>query len=506
MTRGGLGHQIRTLAKHGAVYGLGTALGKLIGFFLIPLYTHYLTPADYGFLQLVYLSLEIVSVIVGLRLASSIFRFYHEASDTAARAEVLSTAMITVLVLGTSVILVMILFASHGASIVLGGTGDTTLLRLALLSLLAQLYIGVVTAYIQVTEKSLLFFVISTSRLLFAVGLNIFFVAVLRRGVWGVILAGLIADATAAAILIPYFVRCNGLRFSWTACKKQLRFGIPLIPGSLASIVTHASDRYFIKAYFSLADTGIYSLGYKMGTSIHSLMYVPFSMIWNARRFAIEKEADAARIYARVATAFMALLTFLGLGISLFAADLIGAIAPGEYARAAEILPLIVLCYVIYALEDHVSTGLWLHKRTGMISAATVLSGGVNLALNFTLIPRFGMYGAVAATLASFIIRIVVLFLFARRFYRIPFEWGRLGGLLFGGIGIFLLGQELSDLNSFLATGIRIALWIGYPCAFVLLFVHGTERQQVAGIMKDSIKWLLRIVGRGQPQTGGPSD
>ncbi len=38
--------------KHYSVYGLTNMLSRLVGFLMIPLYTSYITPADYGVMEL----------------------------------------------------------------------------------------------------------------------------------------------------------------------------------------------------------------------------------------------------------------------------------------------------------------------------------------------------------------------------------------------------------------------------------------------------------------------
>jgi O-antigen/teichoic acid export membrane protein len=103
----------------------------------------------------------------------------------------------------------------------------------------------------------------------------------------------------------------------------MLRFSLPLLPASLANMVVHASDRYFVREFISLSETGIYTLGYKIGNSIHSLFYVSFSQIWNARRYAIEQDPGAGLIYAKICTYFTVLMSFVGLGLSLFSQEII---------------------------------------------------------------------------------------------------------------------------------------------------------------------------------------
>ena len=68
--------ELKKLSKHTIIYGTGTFLTKAIGFFLIPLYTHYLTPKDYGVLTFLDLTEYIISYFLILGLAQAILRYY----------------------------------------------------------------------------------------------------------------------------------------------------------------------------------------------------------------------------------------------------------------------------------------------------------------------------------------------------------------------------------------------------------------------------------------------
>src|SRR5207245_11216684 len=85
------------IGKHGLVYGGGIILSKAVAFIMLPVYTHYLTPADYGLLQLVDMVLEVASIVAGSRLGAGIFRYYHKANTPGTRRAAPSTALIVLL-------------------------------------------------------------------------------------------------------------------------------------------------------------------------------------------------------------------------------------------------------------------------------------------------------------------------------------------------------------------------------------------------------------------------
>ena len=86
---------LRHLFRHGFVYLAGAVGTQLIGFFLIPLYTHYLTPADYGILEILDRGLGALGVLGGLGLARAVVRYYFEQMDDDYRRRVLATGSLT---------------------------------------------------------------------------------------------------------------------------------------------------------------------------------------------------------------------------------------------------------------------------------------------------------------------------------------------------------------------------------------------------------------------------
>jgi O-antigen/teichoic acid export membrane protein len=220
-----------------------------------------------------------------------------------------------------------------------------------------------------------------------------------------------------------------------------------------------------------------------MGNSIHGFFYVPFSQIWNTRRFVIEKEPDAKRIYAKVCTYFIGAMTFVGLGMSLFAKDIVKIISSREYWDAGLIIPLVVLSYVVYAMEDHLSTGIWLKKKTERISVVVLLSGAVNIGLNFVLIPYLGMYGAVLSTLLSFMVRNVGLYYLSNQLYPIPFEWGRLSFIFGISIILYLIGNSFQGLNLWVGVLTDLGLWICFPLVVYVFILNREEKEGVKNIL-----------------------
>ena len=491
----GLIFQLKKLLSHGVIYGIGSVSSRVVGFLLLPLYTYYLSPSDYGTLQLVYLTVESLSIVISMRLAVTIFRFYYESKDEIERNTVISSALLSVLIVATIILAPLFFLSPWLAKIILSDSNLAIFFYISIISLWMSLSTAVVDNYIQLREKSVLYVSLSLSRLFAMCILNIYFIAYAKIGVVGILISSLIVDSLSFFIMIPLLLKIVGVRFSLYWLRKMLRFGVPLVPSSIANTVIHASDRYFIKAYFSLAETGIYTLAYKMGNSIHSLFYVSFSQIWNARRFAIFNEtAEAPLIYAKVCTYLISLMAFVGLGMSLFAKDVIHVMSPEIYWEAARIMPAVILCYVIYAIEDHISTGIYLSKKTERYSLMKILSGVINIILNFILIPKYGMYGAVCSTLLTFLIFNIGLYCLGRGLYHIPFEWGRLSLVLLIFISFYFFSLLFTSTNIAISLITKMIIWFSCPIfMWVVSLVRDDEKKFLRELVTSKYLAMKRI-------------
>ena len=90
--------RIRETVFHGVIYGFGQTLSSAVGFLLIPLYTQYLTPSDYGIIALLHISMTLVIAIFGLGLSTAIFRSYYDYDGAEERKMVVSTTFYTEIV------------------------------------------------------------------------------------------------------------------------------------------------------------------------------------------------------------------------------------------------------------------------------------------------------------------------------------------------------------------------------------------------------------------------
>ena len=137
------------LGRHTLVFGAATVLMKAVSFVMLPVYTRYLTPGDYGVMQLIDMTLDVVSIIAGAQVALGIFRYFHKASTDLERRSVVSTALLILAPSYAIVGLVTLLGAAPLSRIMFHSQEHVHLIRIASVSLGLQGVIAAAMAYLR---------------------------------------------------------------------------------------------------------------------------------------------------------------------------------------------------------------------------------------------------------------------------------------------------------------------------------------------------------------------
>jgi O-antigen/teichoic acid export membrane protein len=462
--------EAKLLARHSAVYSVGGVLQQLSSIVMLPIYTTHLTPTDYGTQEIVGIVNGVLSILLGVAISSAFFRFYFEYDDEETRLEVLSTAAIA---LGGSGLVVLggLAFANHlFAGVLLDDPGLGLYFQLAFAALWFQIVNNLFFGYLQAQRRSLAYVAFSLLRLLSAIGLNIYFVVVKGYGVLGIMLSTLVSGILVFLCLsVPIMWRI-GLRFKRRHLSDMTRFGLPVILAELSATVVQISDRLFIKSYVSLAETGIYSLSVRIGTVPSQFISQPFNQTWLPRRLEIAREENSERIFGRIFSWFLALITLAGLAVSTLASDVLHIIADPKYWPAARVIPIIVLANIIFTMHYHFNIGILLEKKTAWLARINMINVVLVLLLNWLLIPTLVSLGAAIASLICCCVKSGLTYLVSRRLYKTHFEWTRVLKILLAAatsFGLVLLIHIDSPWRSlFVNSAIILA---SYPLTLGLL-------------------------------------
>lgn len=415
-----------SVLKHAGIYGLGNVGIRVAGLLLVPLYTYNLSPAEYGVIEYLDLTAMAIGMLFSLGLANAIYRFYYLASPGDERRRVVSTAFTPVLLVSFVVAAILFLAAPWLANSLFHDPRFTRYLRILFIGFGFNMAAEFGMTYLAVLQRSALYSSITVSKFILGVLMNVIFLVGFHWGVMGILISNLVTNIALGVLLLAYVVRRNGLTFDGSLFRRMVAYGYPLVLVQVSLFGINFADRFFLQAYAGFEQVGIYALAYKFGIMLNTLVVASFFQVWNAKSFEVAQDAGAGAFYTRVFTYFTVGLLTAGLGMSLVIRDVIAIVAPPSYAAAATLVPLIVLAYVANGLGTYFELGLKLENKTPLLGAIFAGTCVLCLGLYWLLIPRYGMIGAVVATVLAFSAKAAWVFWQSRKVHPIRFEFGRL--------------------------------------------------------------------------------
>ncbi|MCP3928440.1 MAG: oligosaccharide flippase family protein [Bacteroidetes bacterium] len=473
--------EIKLLAKHSAVYSLGNFMQRFVALLLLPVYTRFLTPHDYGVKELVGLSADVIGILLATSIAGAFYRFYFQYDTNEDRNEVVSTAFLSIGVVGIFALVPLSFYAKNMARVILDDPSLHHFFLISFVSLWFQSLNSLSYNYLKANKQSLKFIFLSFSKMVLAIALNIYFVCVLRIGVVGILISNLITVIVMSMVVtLPLLCRI-GIHFSKFKLFEMLRFGLPLIPSQLGAFIVHLSDRFFLKEYCSIADAGIYSLGYRFGALPGNFISDPFNQIFQPRRLEVYKQKNSEYIFGRIFTYFLLLMLFAGLMVSILTQDLLMIMADKQFWSAYQIVPLIVIATTIFSFHYHLNIGIIISKKTKFLAYINLSNGVVVLILNFLFIPRFGIFGAAWATIFAFVYKAGLTYYFSSKFYKIHFELLRVAKLIIVAGIVYFFCQSLHIQSVYLSFFSKTILVVFcYPIGlFLVKFFSNQEKEKI---------------------------
>ena len=466
------------LARHSIIYGLGTVTNRIAAFFLLPIYTRFLSSHDYGIKELVGLSTDVIGILLSTAIASAIYRFYFEYEDLEEKQEVIGSALIGIAGMGIIVLFVLYLFARKISAVVLDSPELYYYFIVSFTSMCINSLNNVGLDYLRATYQSIKFVILSVGRLIVNIFLNIYFICFLKIGVLGILLSTLITSILAFCILVvPLSIKIK-LRFSTEKLRKMIKFGLPLVPSQLGGFIVHLSDRFFIKGYCSIAEAGIYSLGYRLGAMPANFIAYPFNQAWQPRRFELYKDKDSEVVFGKVFTYFLGLMIFASLAVAGLSREILMIIADRQFWDAYKVVPLIALAITIFSFHYHFNIGILISKKTKYLAYINLSNAVLVITLNILLISNYGVYGAALATLISFVYKAALTYYFSQKYYRIHFEFGRIFKIFLTAGIIYLALCSVNLSNIYASFLLKLAVIGLFP---FLIFITGffTETEMV---------------------------
>jgi O-antigen/teichoic acid export membrane protein len=475
---GGLGRQLRRLGRHSAIYGIGGLVSRVIAVLLLPVYTRYLDPVDYGKIETLLALTTVMGLLLRAGITSAFFRFYFDVEDEDGRLRVLRTSFWFTMGGATLGLALLLALAEPVSTLLFGSSGSADLVRAAGVALWATVNYEQLTALFRVEERSVAFVCASLANIFLTIGITLLLVVALEKGPIGVIVGNFSGTLLVYLALLGYRRDQLGLQFDRGLLREMNRFGLPLVPTALFLWVTNFSDRFFLVKLADVAEAGLYSVGVRVASAM-VLLLTAFRTAWPAFAYSIKDETEARTTYAFVLTYLTVVTAWVALALTLLAPWLVDVLAAPEFAESSRVVGPLAFSTVAYAAYIVVAIGVGRVRRTQFNWVVTGVAAVVNVALNLALIPAYGMMGAAVATVAAYSTMAVGMAWWSQRLYPVQYQWRRVATAALGAVALAVAGKLVDG-----GIAVAVALTLAYPLVLVLLgFTTSTERQRALALI-----------------------
>jgi O-antigen/teichoic acid export membrane protein len=481
---------LRRLATTGAAYTAASILSKVIAVALLPLYTAYLTPADYGAAEVMFAAVVAASIVVRFGLIEAVLRFYYKDGEDPDR--VVASSFAGLFWFATLGALLALPFATPLSEALLDPSAADSLsieegadlMRISIAGLWVLTMFEFLLTLFRLEERARAYFVTTIVNVLVTIALTVALVVGLDEGARGLLIGSYASGAAFVVGLIVVQRRRLALRFDPGLLRRLLRFGLPTMPAEVSLYLLNFIDRIIIVRTVGLAEAGLYSLAVKFAQGVNVLVR-GFQLAWPPLAYSIRDDEEARRAYATVVTLFVATCAFVVTGMWLFARWIARALAAPEFFQSWEAVGLISTAVTLYALYMVLVVILGRTGRTEFNLPATLAALTVNVVLNLILVPSLEIVGAGIALVASYLVVLVLMYGFSQRLFPVSYQWGRLARVVLVAAILVVAGELLMPPEG--AAGLlgRAVLFVTYPLAlFASGFFTPGEREWLARLRR----------------------
>ena len=430
-----------------AIYGAGDFAFRFIAFAVFPIYAHLFSVDQFGVMELVNTLAGLVSIFLGLGITNAVQRFYWDPKVTAEeRPRWVSTALFSLI--GWSVLFTTgVLLAAHlSRGKIEEGYG--ILWIFILLSFIGNIPIQILQYCLDTLRLHFApwkFMLLSGWRNLSGVALGLLFILMLKMGLLGFFLGNFLAPAISIPIGVWLIRKDLKWVFDTKVAKEVLQFGYPFVFAGVAYWFFGSLDRWMLGTISNNTQVGLFSIAFKFA-SILVFVNFAFGQAWSP--FAIKIYADHKdykAIFSQILSFLFFSLSLIGMGLALFAKELLWLLTPNSYWPAATIIGFLAMGIVLHGTTQVTALGISLEKKTHLISTAAWLTAAVNFVLNLLLIPIWGALGSAVAIFFSYAILTGLYLYWTQRLHPIPLEVKK---LVFSLCIIFSTLGFVSYLNS----------------------------------------------------------
>ncbi|OOF01015.1 polysaccharide biosynthesis protein [Salinivibrio sp. MA427] len=384
-----------------AAFAIGPIGAALLSLITLPIITWFFSQEDVGRIAMLQVTIGFSTLLFSLGLDQAYVREFHEVDD---RPGLLKRALLPGLSILLLSLTVLLSFGSTLANL-LFERSDWYLSFLIAIVLIAAFLSRFLSLVLRMNEQGLAF---SMSQLLPKLVLlaiiGSYVVLDIDKSLTNLVLANTAAFLFVCAVFLfnthKEWIAGITASVNWHHMKRMLRFGFPLILGSIAYWGLTAIDKVFLRTLTSFEELGVYSVAVSFAGAATILQSV-FSTVWAPTVYKWASTGGGLENVNKVSRYILGLVVTMFCAAGLFS-WLVTLFLPDKYISVQWILVSCLGAPLLYTLSETTVVGIGISRRSSFSMLASLGAFIINILGNWLMIPHFGASGAAVSTCISF--------------------------------------------------------------------------------------------------------
>lgn len=410
-----------TLFKNAGIYTITSVINAAIPFFLLPILTRHLNPEEYGIVSMFTLLITFTIPFVGLSVNGAIARQYYNKEEFDIRIYVGNC--LSILIVSSGLVGIFYMLFSDKISLLTSFPKD--MFWTVVVYALSQFIVEILLTSWQVRKKPIPYSLFYISKTILNITLSILLVVVFDVGWKGRIYGQLIAMSIFASLALYLLLKNQWIKYSIKRkyIENALLFGIPLIPHALSGSIISMTDRFFITNMVGLAATGVYTVGYQIGSIINILSlsfnkaYVP----WLYEKLNQNNNSTNKKI-VKFTYGYFALIIIASLLLGILAPYALNIVLGTQFNESSIYVVWVALGYAFNGMYLMVVNYIFYAQKTKLLASVTFFTAIINIVLNYIFIKAFGPIGAAQATTLTFLLKFIIVWYLSSKVQKMPWN------------------------------------------------------------------------------------
>lgn len=381
----------------------------MIGLIMLPIFTNYLTPAEYGIMTTVQALVGMLQLFLLLALHGAVTRFFYDFLDQPEKQkEYLGSIFVFILIFSTIIATILLFFSNSIGSLLFRNIPINPfyfyLIGLSWVTALSALPMALFRAQ----EKAGLFVLINVVKAIFVMGITAYLIVGRGLGAESVLISQLLI--TFVVVLLSFGMQLKFLKFSLnlTFVKQSLLFSLPLLPHVASGWIISSSDRVILEKFVDIADLGTYALAAQV-SMVLGLFYTSVNNALVPRYTMLRKEGNELKANRLLKIFSYVVLIFgvVSIPIAMYSVKLITS---SEYYGAIALIPILLIGQIVKGFYFIPVAKLFYAKKTKAIATSSTMAAIINVIINIIAIPFIGLYGAILSTITAELLRFLFIY------------------------------------------------------------------------------------------------